>query len=363
MYCLISPLMLMLIHLILMTVALDQVSNADPIIDLVSVTEQTDDVGCDDEEWYRFGDKCFKYHNDLVGANFHNAITICLHTYHAQVATIHSDEEAQFINSLLFKVHKSKFSAWIGLMRINNSSFIWMDRSPLNYTNWAPNEPNNWNSKNYCVVISSETDHRGKWYDVSCTSTYVVICEKSVYSKKNPTIFGEINEKVSNLQLNVVRLEENMNVLQRDVSMVVANALQMERNVSILQTNMNQKSSQQSKDSTNHSSRSRMSEINFILIIFIILCLMIMAFFNAIQSGRCCQSEACNWIDRDKLWQATNTDTSYIPGRLDRFWHSTLKHFKPKSQSEYSASFTATEESNMATTTDVDGLTQPITSI
>ena len=99
--------------------------------------------------------------------------------------TIHSQEEFDFLTNLIFEKKHAKYSVWIGLLRVSNESFVWFDRSPLNYTNWGPNEPNNWHSKNYCSVMSSASTAKGKWFDVGCTTTYLVMCQKYVTKSIN----------------------------------------------------------------------------------------------------------------------------------------------------------------------------------
>lgn len=170
-----------------------------------------------EEEWHGFGDKCFKYHNDLAGANFHDAMDICEYSYRATLVTIHSQQEFDFISDLIFDRLHAKYSVWIGLIRVSNESFIWFDRSSLDYTNWGPNEPNNWHSKNYCAVMSSASSARGKWFDVGCTTTYLVMCQKYLTKTANPSKTSE-NDLESNKsiadQINMqLEIEDNIQQL------------------------------------------------------------------------------------------------------------------------------------------------------
>ncbi|XP_054169248.1 macrophage mannose receptor 1-like [Oppia nitens] len=112
---------------------------------------------------------------------------ICDHFYGATLTTIHSQQEFDFIRQMLFDWSHAKYSVWIGLIRITNESFIWFDKSPLDYTNWGPNEPNNWHSKNYCTVMSSALSAKGQWFDVGCTTTYLVMCQKYLHKSTDTT--------------------------------------------------------------------------------------------------------------------------------------------------------------------------------
>ncbi|KAK5986374.1 hypothetical protein GCK32_008630 [Trichostrongylus colubriformis] len=66
-------------------------------------------------------------------------------------------------------------AVWIGLRRVKETMFMWIDESPLNYKNWAKGEPNNLGGKENCVAIYSkginctlENDHLKRWIDIPC---------------------------------------------------------------------------------------------------------------------------------------------------------------------------------------------------
>lgn len=148
----------------------------------------------------------------MAGANFHDAMTICQYSHDATLVTIHSQAEFDFLVDMVFEKHHAKYSIWIGLIRANNESFVWFDRSPLNYTNWGPNEPNNWHSKNYCTVMSSAVTARGKWFDVGCTTTYMVMCQKYA-TKSDPMAQNESDDSIAdriNMELQSEQTAERM---------------------------------------------------------------------------------------------------------------------------------------------------------
>ncbi|CAG2105827.1 unnamed protein product, partial [Medioppia subpectinata] len=147
----------------------------------------------------------------MSGANFHDAMTVCEHFYGATLVTIHSAEEFDFVYGLVFTEMRAKYSVWIGLIRVSNESFVWFDRSPLNYTNWGPNEPNNWFSKNYCTVMSSAAPAMGKWFDVGCTTTYLVLCQKYLGSNI-VTINIPIDSSVPNLTASGISIADQINM-------------------------------------------------------------------------------------------------------------------------------------------------------
>jgi hypothetical protein len=98
----------------------------------------------------------------------------------AQVASITSAGEDQFIYGILPPATQG---AYIGLRRAGGS-FVWESGESYGaYTNWAPNEPNNSNNNEACVVLwgpnLSNASLRGKWNDAPCDSNRdTVICER-----------------------------------------------------------------------------------------------------------------------------------------------------------------------------------------
>jgi hypothetical protein len=63
---------------------------------------------------------------------------------------------------------------WIGLTdRQEEGVFAWEDGSPVDYTNWAPGEPNDSNGLEDCVQRAWD----GHWMDVDCNSWLATVCE------------------------------------------------------------------------------------------------------------------------------------------------------------------------------------------
>ena len=63
-------------------------------------------------------------------------------------------------------------------MYCHTAGFMWVDGSPLQYTNWRPGEPTTrglaGNDEN-CVEVDLSD---GKWNDEDCNSKRAFICEK-----------------------------------------------------------------------------------------------------------------------------------------------------------------------------------------
>ncbi len=60
---------------------------------------------------------------------------------------------------------------WIGLNdEAVEGTFVWYDQSPVNYSNWAPGEPNNSGGNEDCVQIYPGGSNPGMWNDLPCSS-------------------------------------------------------------------------------------------------------------------------------------------------------------------------------------------------
>ena len=80
---------------------------------------------------------------------------------------------------------------WIGGQREdpddNETEFTWKNTSnnttlPLTYTNWNPDEPNNWNGLNESCIQADLRDGSSswKWNDVECFYKFSFVCEVDV---------------------------------------------------------------------------------------------------------------------------------------------------------------------------------------
>ncbi|XP_054157080.1 uncharacterized protein LOC128955433 [Oppia nitens] len=94
-------------------------------------------------------------------------------------------------------------SLWIGANRQVTSKFQWQDGTRLNYTHWAPGEPN---SDGFCVQLGYKTG-QGEWYDYNCWSKFKFICEKP--QNKTP---------IDNLVNNLARLKLDLDTMKNDLA-------------------------------------------------------------------------------------------------------------------------------------------------
>ncbi|XP_038045986.1 perlucin-like protein [Patiria miniata] len=128
--------------------------------------------------WQQLGEKCFLA---VAGSNrdWKDARSDCQTRAGTDLAVIPDQATTTFLQSMLAGV-TSQY--WVGLHDLpNENDFRWVDGQSLidtNYTNWAPNQPNNgWLFSEDCVTFKPSN---GKWNDAACDfGTRPYICERN----------------------------------------------------------------------------------------------------------------------------------------------------------------------------------------
>lgn len=136
--------------------------------------------------WHRHGSSCYVIH-DTPTTNWSDALAFC-QNHDAHLPIIKSADENDFIFRLIMSHSNVRNGgAWIGLNRIKDNEFYWMDDTPLagQFTAWAQGEPNCLSEK--CAFIFTKGDRQNQWHDSPCIfhgatgfSVPVVLCQKSI---------------------------------------------------------------------------------------------------------------------------------------------------------------------------------------
>lgn len=117
--------------------------------------------------WYSFNGRCYKYiatRTAWADAELH-----CVNEG-ANLASIRSQEENQFVARLIKNFDTAQDWTWIGLTDIHKEGrWMWSDRSKVHFTLWAKGEPNG-GTRHNCV------DFNGLWADQSCSTTRPFVC-------------------------------------------------------------------------------------------------------------------------------------------------------------------------------------------
>uniref|UniRef100_A0A8C6QM56 Fc receptor, IgE, low affinity II, alpha polypeptide n=1 Tax=Nannospalax galili TaxID=1026970 RepID=A0A8C6QM56_NANGA len=110
------------------------------------------------KNWLNFQQKCYyfgKGSKQWIQAKF------TCSNLKGQLVSIHSQEEQDFLTKHI------KEDSWIGLRDLfTEGEFVWMDDSPVGYSNWNPGEPNNGGQGEDCVMMWGS----GQWNDAFCRS-------------------------------------------------------------------------------------------------------------------------------------------------------------------------------------------------
>ena len=128
----------------------------------------------DEKTWQDAGDECVKEEVRRY-LTCESALGITMN-YQANLVSIHSDEEHQFVLGLTA-------DPWIGARRdpANRASWLWSDETAWDYTNWAPGAPNDSGGDEDCVRMF-ENNNSGQWNDKECSDRRDFVCKKGFKS-------------------------------------------------------------------------------------------------------------------------------------------------------------------------------------
>ena len=109
------------------------------------------------------------------------SLTCSINNYQANLVSIHSEEEHQFVVGL------NGGFPWLGGRRDpgKGNNFVWSDGTPWDYSNWARGQPDDIAGKEGCAHIWDVNQWNtvyGLWNDAPCSSETTFVCKKG----KNP---------------------------------------------------------------------------------------------------------------------------------------------------------------------------------
>jgi hypothetical protein len=131
-----------------------------------------DETGCE-EPVEQFGRHAYLFVRQLK--SWEDARAHCAaRGYH--LVTIDSAEENAFLDETTKSKAVFNISWWIGLNdRAAENSFTWEDGTPLGYTNWGTNQPDNFFEEDCVEIVTYTAD--GRWNDIGCLTAHYFICE------------------------------------------------------------------------------------------------------------------------------------------------------------------------------------------
>ncbi|XP_053408178.1 uncharacterized protein LOC123560994 isoform X2 [Mercenaria mercenaria] len=143
----------------------------------IARTTKSMEGGCPSGFNYTFGNKCYLFSVDGDTTFWGDAKDRC-EILGGHIISIHSEQEKDFI---ALNVYGISHGMWLGMQDLNDDRrFDWSDNSPLDYSNWAPNEPSSnvhdTFEKESCVEMWADENNLGFWNDVKCYASKGYIC-------------------------------------------------------------------------------------------------------------------------------------------------------------------------------------------
>uniref|UniRef100_A0A3B4ZGA2 C-type lectin domain-containing protein n=1 Tax=Stegastes partitus TaxID=144197 RepID=A0A3B4ZGA2_9TELE len=131
--------------------------------------------------WFSFNGRCYKYLSSPM--SWADAQLHCM-SLRANLVSIHSQQEQNFVNSLIRNFDPAVRPTWIGLSDIHKEgSWMWSDASVANFFFWNTGEPNNYRGREHCGHTNLGPALR--WNDALCSLQIVLSC-----STETATIFS-----------------------------------------------------------------------------------------------------------------------------------------------------------------------------
>ncbi|XP_030003832.1 galactose-specific lectin nattectin-like [Sphaeramia orbicularis] len=125
--------------------------------------------------WFSFDGRCYKY--VATHATWADAELYCV-SQRANLVSIHSHAESNFVKGLIENYDHSEGPTWIGLSDLHKEGrWMWSDGSQVNFLFWSVGQPDNHNWNEHCVHTTGEAS---KWNDAICTTAHPYVCASQV---------------------------------------------------------------------------------------------------------------------------------------------------------------------------------------
>ncbi|XP_026203878.1 lactose-binding lectin l-2-like [Anabas testudineus] len=126
--------------------------------------------------WFSFRGRCYKYVSTRM--TWAEAELYCV-SERANLVSIHSLDEDNFVKSLIKNFDHAQGKTWIGLSDIHKEgSWMWSNGCPVKFVYWSAGEPNNSGRKEHCGHTNLGTAL--KWNDQPCSDLYTSVCASRI---------------------------------------------------------------------------------------------------------------------------------------------------------------------------------------
>ncbi|XP_049890227.1 lactose-binding lectin l-2-like [Epinephelus moara] len=122
--------------------------------------------------WFNFNSRCYKY--VATRMTWADAELHCV-SEGANLVSIHSLNEHNFVKSLVKNFDPAEGWTWIGLSDVHKEgSWMWSDGSAVKFVFWATGQPDNAGGRENCGHLNLGTEL--KWNDHQCSQTFTFVC-------------------------------------------------------------------------------------------------------------------------------------------------------------------------------------------
>lgn len=123
--------------------------------------------------WFSYNGRCYKYVATLM--TWADAEQHCV-SQGANLVSIHSLEEENFVKTLIRNFDPAQGTNWIGLSDAQKDGiYFWSDGSKFTFRFWNTGEPNN--AGGYEPCVHTNWGSARKWNDKVCTDRYASVCK------------------------------------------------------------------------------------------------------------------------------------------------------------------------------------------
>ncbi|EYC26688.1 hypothetical protein Y032_0010g910 [Ancylostoma ceylanicum] len=169
----------------------------------------------DDDFPHRFKQNQYAVEYDPNKVKFVEARIKC-QNMNADLASLHSRDEVEFLKRIMQSNSTLMEDAWIGMVYTISATSAekkWTDGSPFDYKNFAPGMPNSFSVGEHCGQVMSDGENLGKWKTTDCSDdAHIYVCKKPWIPPSVPSgdpmfphvfkdsKFGIFNDKVTFIQ-------------------------------------------------------------------------------------------------------------------------------------------------------------------
>ncbi|XP_053302121.1 lactose-binding lectin l-2 [Pleuronectes platessa] len=126
--------------------------------------------------WYSFNNRCYKYVATHMA--WADAELYCV-SQGANLVSIHSLEEENFVKALIKNFDHAEGFTWIGLSDLHKEGrWMWSDGCAVKFTFWFPGQPDNGRGVEHCGHNNFSTEK--KWNDAPCSALIPSVCASQI---------------------------------------------------------------------------------------------------------------------------------------------------------------------------------------